>query len=174
MTELVTERLRLHPWRDEDVVAMRLINADPDVMRLLGEGLPYAEAVSDEAAAGWRKHWADYGYGLFAATLRETGEMIGFIGLAQPFFMPEVMPSVEIGWRLAQEYWGKGLATEGAIACRDYGLGPLGLDRIISIIRPENTASWRVAEKIGMRIERVMDHPIHRWPLRIYERFSER
>lgn len=145
---------------------MAAINAEPETMRFVGEGLPYDRATSDEQLAKWRTHWEDFGYGLFATTLRDGGELIGFAGVMQPFFMPEVMPSNEIGWRLARRHTGRGYATEAAIAARDWAIERVG--PLISIIRPENTASVRVAEKIGMSLDRMMDHPVHGWPLSIY------
>src|SRR5581483_7844049 len=80
-----------------------------------------------------------------------TGELIGFVGLAEPAFIPELIGSVEVGWRLARAHWNRGLATEGAREALDAGFGELGLEEIVSIIDPGNAASLRVAEKLGMR-----------------------
>lgn len=169
MITLPTQRLLLREWRDEDADALAAINADPNVMRLVGEGKPYDRATSDDALRKWQAHWDEFGYGLFAVTVADDdANVIGFTGVMQPFFMPEVMPSNEIGWRLASQQWGRGYATEAALACRDWALGTVGLDSLISLIRPENHPSIRVAEKLGLHIDRTMNHPVHGWPLLIY------
>jgi len=73
--------------------------------------------------------------------------------VAYPTFLPELAHRPELGWRLARRAWGRGLATEGATAARDWALGELGMPDLISIIHPENAASRRVAEKLGMKLE---------------------
>jgi len=100
-----------------------------------------------------RDHWAAHGHGLFAAESREDGSLLGFVGVAYPTFLPELAHRPELGWRLARRAWGRGLATEGATAARDWALGELGMPDLISIIHPENAASRRVAEKLGLTLE---------------------
>ena len=75
--------------------------------------------------------------------------MIGWAGLAVPHFLPEVLPAVEVGWRLASDQWGKGLATEAGAAAVDFGFTQGGLTRIVSIYEPENVASGRVMARLG-------------------------
>jgi RimJ/RimL family protein N-acetyltransferase len=91
-----------------------------------------------------------------------VADFIGFVGLNVPRFQTHFTPCVEIGWRLAFEYWGKGYATEGAKAAADYGFSELGLKEIVSFTVPGNERSRRVMEKIGMthRPEDDFDHPI--------------
>jgi RimJ/RimL family protein N-acetyltransferase len=84
-------------------------------------------------------------------------------------FLPAVLPAVEVGWRLSSDVWGRGLATEGGRAGIEYGFDKLGLERIISIIDPENSASLRVAAKLGMRPGRDERHLLSGRPLRVYE-----
>ncbi len=81
---------------------------------------------------------------------RASGEFIGFIGLAYHDGWPEGEHKTEVGWRLNRTHWGRGLATEGALASVRYGFEGLGLERIISITLPENAASRRVMEKAGL------------------------
>ena len=91
--------------------------------------------------------------------LQASGRMVGFVGLSVPVYLPEILPSVEIGWRLAADQWGKGLATEGARAALDFGFGRVGLTRIVSIHQVGNGASGRTTEKLGMRLERKTVDP---------------
>jgi len=143
-----TERLRLREWRDEDLEPFARMNADPRVMEFFPSLL-----TPEETAAGMeraREHWARHGFGWWAAELKETGEFIGFLGLAVPGFEAHFTPCVEIGWRLAAEQWGRGLATEGARASLRYGFEELGMKEIVSFTTVSNVRSRRVMEKIGM------------------------
>ena len=154
-----TERLLLRRWRNEDFEPFARMNADPRVM----EFFP-ALLTPEETAAGMargRAHWERHGFGWWAAELKETGEFIGFIGLAVPGFEAHFTPCVEIGWRLAAEYWGRGLATEGARASLRYGWEVLGLREIVSFTTVGNVRSRRVMEKIGMSHDPAddFDHP---------------
>lgn len=154
MTELETPRLRLRQWRDDDVAGLLPMDSDPEVMRYIGPG---TVRTPDEVAA-WlgraRKHWDEHGYGLFAAEVRETGVLAGWVGLATPNFLPEVLPAVEIGWRLRRDHWGQGLATEGARVALRFALHDRELDRVVSIRHPDNRSSGRVMEKLGMTLDR--------------------
>jgi RimJ/RimL family protein N-acetyltransferase len=166
--EVCTERLRLRRFRAGDAEAYAAINADPLVRRYLGGALD--RAASDAQLARIMGHWDEHGFGLWAAELRDDGRMVGYVGLSIPGFLPAVLPAVEVGWRLASDVWGRGLATEGGRAGIEWGFGGLHLDRIISIIDPGNVASVRVAEKLGMRPGRDELHPGSGRLLRVYER----
>ena len=168
MDEVCTERLRLRRFRAGDAEAFAAINADPLVVRYLGGEID--RAASDALLGRIMAHWDEHGFGLWAAELRDGGRMVGFVGLSIPGFLPAVLPAVEVGWRLASDVWGLGLATEGGRAGIEWGFGSLGLDRIISIIDPDNVASLRVAEKLGMRPGRDEHHAGSGRPLRVYER----
>jgi RimJ/RimL family protein N-acetyltransferase len=151
--------LLLREWRQADREAFAAMNADARGMEFMPAVLSRAE--SDALARRIEAHFREHGFGLFAAELRKTGAFIGYIGLSVPRFQAKFMPCVEIGWRLAAEYWGRGLATEGARAVLQYGFGTLGLEEIVSFTVPANRASRRVMEKIGMRhcAEDDFDHP---------------
>jgi RimJ/RimL family protein N-acetyltransferase len=165
-----TERLRLRPWRDDDLDAYAALCADPEVMKFFGHnGETKTRAESGEQMAGFVQHWEDHGLGLWCAADRQSDTCLGFVGLAIPFFLPEVMPAVEIGWRLARSSWGLGYATEGARATLEYAFGPLDLDRIVSIARPENHRSTNVMQKLGMTLERTSTHPEYRFEVVVYE-----
>jgi len=157
---LTTDRLILRRWRDSDRDAFARMNADPRVMEFFAERLSRkgSDALVDRAEAHFREH----GFGPCAAEFRGDGTFIGFIGLSIPSFQTHFTPCVEIGWRLAPNYWGQGLATEGARAAVRYGFEILGLEEIVSFTVPANTRSRRVMEKLGMTHNPVddFDHPL--------------
>jgi RimJ/RimL family protein N-acetyltransferase len=106
-------------------------------------------------------HFEEHGFGLYAAELIEGGSFIGYIGLAVPRFTAHFTPCVEIGWRLAIEYWGRGLATEGAREIARHAFDELGLLELVSFTVPGNVRSRRVMEKLGMTHNPAddFDHP---------------
>ena len=160
MSEVLrTERLLLRRWREPDRLPFQKINADPRVMEFMPGPLTAAE--SDAQMLRIEEHFAHHGFGLFAADLLESQSFIGLIGLAVPGFDAPFMPAVEIGWRLAFECWGRGLATEGARAVVRYGFAELGLKSIVSFTVPANLRSRRVMEKLGMKHDPCsdFDHP---------------
>jgi RimJ/RimL family protein N-acetyltransferase len=142
-----TPRLILRPWRDADRDPFARMNADPRVMEFFPACLSREEsdALFDRARLS-----------VLAAELRDTGEFIGFIGLSVPTFEAHFTPCVEIGWRLAAEHWGRGLATEGARAVLATAAGP-----IVSFTSVQNARSRRVMEKIGLTHDPAddFDHP---------------
>ena len=159
MADLHTERLLLRHWRDADREPFARMNADPAVMEHFPALLTRAES---DAAVGWiEAGFADRGYGLWAAELRATGEFIGFIGLSVPTFHAHFTPCVEIGWRLAPDYWGQGYATEAARASLKFGFETLRLDEIVSLTVPDNVRSRRVMERLEMTRSPAddFDHP---------------
>lgn len=154
---LQTPRLSLRRWLPGDEAALAAIDADPEVTRYLTPSLPTAADFIGRDTEHWEKH----GFGFLAVELREDprpGRFIGFVGLCHPASLPELALRPDLRWRLARDSWGRGLATEAAVAVRDDAFGRLGLDELISIIHPDNVASRRVATKVGMRIERVIEH----------------
>ncbi|HXR38417.1 MAG TPA: GNAT family N-acetyltransferase [Terracidiphilus sp.] len=157
--DLTTARMILRRWREEDRKPFRAINADARVMEFFPAQLTAEE--TDQTIARIEEHFDRYGFGLYAAELIETREFIGFVGLNVPGFTAPFMPAVEIGWRLACEHWGSGLATEGAQAVVRYAFETLGLRGLVSFTVPANLRSRRVMEKIGMLHDRSgdFDHP---------------
>ena len=156
---LETARLILRHWRDTDREPFARINADPRVMRHFPALLSRAE--SDALIERMVAHFAEHGFGLFAAELRDTGQLAGYIGLMVPRFEAHFTPAVEIGWRLDADLWNRGLATEGAREVLRYAFEELGLAEVVSFTVPENLASRRVMEKIGMVHDLAgdFDHP---------------
>ncbi len=156
---LTTARLTLRPWCQSDLVPFAQLNADPRVMEHFPQLLSGDE--SDALAARIRQHFADQGFGLWAAELPGESPFIGFVGLAIPAYETPFTPCVEIGWRLAAEFWGRGLATEGAQAALEYAWNPLGLDEVVSFTVPANRRSQRVMQRLGMvrDLDGDFDHP---------------
>jgi len=148
---------------------MAVINADPEVMRWIGSGATRTLEQTRSGIVAIERQWNASGYGLFAIEVAATGELAGFTGLAVPYFLPEVMPAVEIAWRLGRPFWGQGIATEASAAALDYGLAERGLDRIIAIVQIGNDASERIMIKLGMRLERETADPATGRALRVYE-----
>jgi 3-dehydroquinate dehydratase/shikimate dehydrogenase len=158
-TIIKTERLTLRPWRESDLEPFARLNADPKVREYF-PGLQTREE-SDASVRKASDHIQRCGWGFWAASLSQTDEFIGFIGLEDVPFKAPFTPAVEIGWRLAFEYWGKGYATEGALASLKYGFETLGLEEIVSFTTTQNMRSRRVMEKIGMHRDPSddFDHP---------------
>ena len=146
MLEIMTERCCLRPMTDADFPALCRYLQDPGVM------YAYGHAFSDREVWDWlRRQQARYvvpGYGALAVELRETGEMIGQCGITMQECGNERVP--EIGWLLRRDCWHQGHASEAAMACRAYAFERLGFNEVFSIIRDTNTASQRVAQRIGM------------------------
>lgn len=165
--EAETERLLLCLWRTEDLEPLAQIFAKERVWRY-----PFKRGWTREETHDFlnRKidEWQHRGYSQWAVESKDQAELIGFLGLAPPDFLPEVMPTVEVGWRLDPEWWGRGLATEGGRAALQYAFEILGLREVVSIYEPENVASGRVMERLGMKRFVDTTHPTLGVPLRVY------
>ncbi len=166
---LESERLVLRGWEARDLDPYAALCADPDVMRFIGDGSPQDRARAAAAMAGFTAAWAERGFGLWCVTRPDEDVCLGFVGLAVPDFLPEILPAVEIGWRLARPEWGRGYATEGAVAARDFAFERLGLDRLVSVAHAANDASTGVMRKLGMTLERSTIHPTHGATVVVYE-----
>jgi RimJ/RimL family protein N-acetyltransferase len=143
-----TDRLWLRQWVASDREAFARLNADARVMKYFSAVLSREE--SDILAARIEAHIDRHHWGLWAVEITGVTPFAGFIGLATPRFDAHFTPCTEIGWRLAADSWGCGYATEGARAVLAFGFGTLGLDEIVSFTVPDNLASRRVMERIGM------------------------
>jgi ribosomal-protein-alanine N-acetyltransferase len=145
---LETPRLILREFSPDDVDALGSVLSDRETMRFYPAPLDRA-GVEAWIARDLRRYTKD-GHGLWAMVFKTSGELIGDCGLTvQPV---DGIDEIEIGYHVRRDHWGQGLATEAARACRDYGFARLPVDHIISLIRPENLPSRRVAEKNGMTI----------------------
>ncbi|MBX9791235.1 MAG: GNAT family N-acetyltransferase [Pirellulales bacterium] len=152
--------LLLRPWRDGDLPAFAALNADPRVMEFLPAVLD--RAASDAMAGRIRDHFARQGYGLWAVEVPGVTDFAGFVGLNVPPFEAHFMPCVEIGWRLAVDYWGRGYATTGARAALHFAFDKLQLAEVVSFTVPHNVRSRRVMERLGMAHDPAddFDHPL--------------
>ena len=145
---LETERLRLRGFRNDDLDTYAAICADPEVMQYIGTGATLNRTDTWRSMANILGHWQLLGYGMFAIESKATGELMGRAG----FLDPPGWPGFEVGWLLGRSHWGHGYALEAAIASRDYAFASLGREKIISLIRPGNTRSVRVAERLGEKL----------------------
>jgi RimJ/RimL family protein N-acetyltransferase len=168
VTSLETPRLLLRRWNSEDLDGFAAVNAQPEVMRYIHDGRTLDRAATAERLSAYRRHWDEHGFGLYAVEIKETGALAGFTGLAVPTFLPEIMPAVEIGWRLGRAYWGRGLATEAARSVLAHARDTLSLRRLVSIHVVGNEASARVMVKLGMTLERETVQPDTGRRVRVY------
>jgi RimJ/RimL family protein N-acetyltransferase len=146
---LETERLVLDTWQSSDWTALRPMATDVEVMRYINGGVPWSDEQIQLFVDRQVKLYSERKFCRWKLLEKPGGEMIGFCGVG--FWRDS--PDPEIGWWLARRCWGRGLATEAArIALRD-AFERLGLDRIISVARPANTASTRIMEKLGLKLE---------------------
>jgi RimJ/RimL family protein N-acetyltransferase len=146
---LETARLRLRPWRDDDLDAYASMCADPEVMRYMGSGATLSRGDAWRSMAMFVGHWQLRGFGTWAVEEHAEHRFVGRVGLHRP----EGWPGVEVGWMLDRAIWGRGYATEAGRVSLDYAWRVLGADHVVSLIAPENAASIRVAERLGESLE---------------------
>lgn len=147
-----TERLHLRQWREEDMELFIALNQDEKVREYFFPRFLSPEE-SKASLALITDHIERLSWGFWAASLIDTGEFIGCIGLEEVYFNAHFNASskaIGIGWRLANNYWGKGYATEGAKAALKYGFKTLNFKEIVSYTTLQNGRSKKVMEKIGM------------------------
>lgn len=160
--DLETERLRLREFTLDDADALLAVLGDPVTMQYYPAPFDRAEVES------WIQRnlarYADSGFGLWAMLPKHSDELIGDCGC----YVREVEGNFEfeMGWHVRRDLWGRGYATEAAQRCMEYAFSSLAAERVIALVRPENLSSCRVAEKIGMKCERVIfwrgyDHRIY-------------
>ena len=149
----------LRRWRDEDLEPFAALNADPVVLEHLAWGLNRRE--SDAFVERIEREFDDRGYGLWAVEEPGVTPFAGFVGLHHHDFPAHFTPCVEVGWRLAREFWGRGYATEGGGAALRFGFEDLGLEEIVSMTTVANLRSRAVMERLGMTRDPADDfeHP---------------
>lgn len=159
MAGLRSERLLLRQWQERDLEPFAELNADAEVMRYFPTTL--AREESDVLATAIRRGIEKQGWGLWAVEVIDGASFIGFVGLNEPSFEAHFTPTVEVGWRLAREHWGRGYATEAGQAAIEFGFGELALNQIVAMIGTGNSRSKRVAERLGMTRDPAddFDHP---------------
>ena len=147
--EIDTPRLRLRAWRPADAEPFAALNADPRVMAHFPAVL--SREASDALLDRLQSRIATQGWGFWAVERRDTRQFIGFTGLQTPALPLPFSPCVEIGWRLAFEHWGRGLATEAAQAALWAGFERLQLQEIVSFTAVANRRSQAVMQRLGMQ-----------------------
>src|SRR5262245_35427497 len=148
MPSVETARLNLRLFQPEDLDDLATLLADAEVMRYVGNGLPASRTESEKALYSIIRHWQEHGFGRWAVINKETQRFIGFGGLRSLLGTPEIV------YHLARTSWGSGLATELGQASLRFGFAEHPFDRIVAIAKPENKASVRVMEKLGMQFEK--------------------
>lgn len=151
---LETARLRLRPYRTDDLDDLHAMFSDPEHMRW------YPAPFTREESRAWlqrqRARYGERGFALLIVEDRETGEFLGTAGPA--VMLVQGVEHVEIGWHTKPGRKGEGIAPEAGAAARDWAFANLDVDHLISLVRPENSGSNRVAQKLGMHVDREVDH----------------
>jgi RimJ/RimL family protein N-acetyltransferase len=165
--EILTDRLRLREWVTSDLEPLITLFSKPDIWHYpLGHGFTTEQStnfLARQIAAQDKDEITQ-----LAAEDRDTHQLLGYIGLGVPTFLPEIMPAVEIGWRLDPLVWGRGLATEGAMSVMRHAFEDLDLEEVVSIYHPENAASGKIMIHLGMTFDRDTIDPEREIPLRVY------
>jgi [ribosomal protein S5]-alanine N-acetyltransferase len=153
MTILETPRLRLREMTLGDLDDLHQVLSDPEAMQFYPQ--PFDRHMTQAWIERWMQSYERCGFGLWAVILKESGKSIGDCGLVEQEV--DGIEEIEIGYHIRRDLWRRGLATEAARACRDWGFSRLGCDRLISLIDPANIASRRVAEKNAMKLVKEME-----------------
>tara|TARA_B110000046_G_C13021675_1_gene411564 strand:+ start:67 stop:624 length:558 start_codon:yes stop_codon:yes gene_type:complete len=152
-----SKRLGFRNWNENDLTELSKINADLEIMEHFPK--PLTEKETTEFIQRLKNHYEKNGYSYFATEILESGELIGFIGLALQDYKTDFTPAVDIGWRLKKSAWGKGYATEGAKKCLEFAFYEMNLENIISTCTEKNSKSENVMKKIGMDKIGEFNHP---------------
>jgi ribosomal-protein-alanine N-acetyltransferase len=158
--QIRTDRLRLRPWKADDRAPFAAMNADSLVMEFFPGRLSAQE--SNAQVDRFETLFAEHGFGPWVVEIPGVAPFVGFIGLLIPRFEAHFTPCVEIGWRLATDFWNRGYATEGARAVLDFAFSELGLEEVVAMTAVQNVRSRRVMEKLGMirSPSDDFDHPL--------------
>ncbi|MDP9325652.1 MAG: GNAT family N-acetyltransferase [Candidatus Dormibacteraeota bacterium] len=144
-----TRRLHLRAPREDDIDHFAAMWADPDVERYL-RGTPQTREASEQRLSAWMDKWRSRGWGEWVVELRGYGTILGYCGLEDLDSTGEV----QVSYGFAKQHWGKGYATEGALASLAWGFAHLSLDHIVGVANHDNLASLRVLEKAGLRYQK--------------------
>jgi RimJ/RimL family protein N-acetyltransferase len=152
---LETARLRLEPWTEDATDVVVRLSAMPEMTRFVNRGEVWTPERAAEVSARQAAHWERHGFGWHLAVEHETGQPVGFIALNFTDDTTVGLPAGdhEIGWWIDPEYQRRGFASEGAAALRDHAFSELGAPSLVARLQPENLASARTAESIGMKFE---------------------
>jgi RimJ/RimL family protein N-acetyltransferase len=155
---LESERLVLRPLTVDDLDELAALHAQPSFW-----WYPFRRGWTREETRAFLERtiaaYDDPGVSVSAVVVRNTGQLAGYAGLAIPTFLPEVLPAVEVGWRLGEQFRRRGFATEAGAAWIRHGFEGLGLDEIVSIYEPDNEASGAVMHRLGFEFAKALEHP---------------
>lgn len=151
---LETERLFMRKFTTDDLPELIELRSDPEVYKYLGGTRMQNPQALEKRLQFYIDCHDKYGFGNCAMHWKETGEMIGWSGL-QPL---EDTGEIEVGFGMVKEFWRKGIGFECAKAWLEFGFEKANLKRIVAVAYPENTGSWRIMEKLGMRYEKTEEH----------------
>jgi RimJ/RimL family protein N-acetyltransferase len=163
-----TPRLLLRVPELDDANAFMGIMWDPEVVEQKQVTLlepPGGLDVALKNTGDMRRQWELRGYGQWAVAEKATGHVIGMVGFYHP---QRPWPGVDLGWVIQRARWGQGFATEAASAAIEWAWQHTQIDRVISLIAPDDARSIRVASKIGLRFERADADPVHGEPVHVY------
>ena len=146
-----TDRLSFREWLDADLDRFHAICSDPRVMEYVGDGQVWSRERTGQFIQSAIDTFREHGYCQWAVIHKSDQHLIGYCGFVKTDTDPE------IGWRFAPEYWGQGLATEAANAILQHGFETLRFDRVMATVQAANSASIRVIEKLGMKLEDCFD-----------------
>lgn len=152
-----TERLFLRQYEERDLASFIALNRDEEVMKYFAQ-----KRTVEESTCGFeniKRSIDEKKYGLFAVEEKTTGDFLGYIGICDISLDVDFRPGVEIAWRLFPKYWGKGYATEGALACLDFAKNTVGLSKVYAFTSVPNVKSASVMQKIGMKYVKDFGRP---------------
>jgi len=164
--ELETPRLLLRRWRPDDLDALARWHVDPELMRHMGKPSFTREEMEADLRR-FERHWAQHGFGLWAAEEKASRELVGRVGLAYHRLW---LSDPEVGWLIDRPWQGRGLATEAGAACLGYAFHELGFERVVSLCTAENAASRKVMEKLGFGFWQDLHDPKHDLELLLHVR----
>jgi RimJ/RimL family protein N-acetyltransferase len=151
---LRTPRLLLRPLALVDLADLTALHAQESFWHY-PFGRPWSGSETEEFLERRLKAYAESVPAISAVVIAETNELTGWAGLSEPTFLPEILPAIEVGWRLGEQHRGYGYATEAGTAWIEYGFTDLALEKIVSIYEPENTACGAVMKRLGFALDRT-------------------
>jgi RimJ/RimL family protein N-acetyltransferase len=167
--DVETERLHLRRWdRRLHADGLVAVNADAEAMQFINGGVPLTRVQSGFMSDRVAEHWRTYGFGLWALIEKATKRMVGYAGLSHPLWLPGWERTVEVGWRLHRDAWGRGYATEAGRAALTYAFQRLELAEIVALIHPDNHRSLAVATRLGLQLRECIPHPQHPHELTVH------
>lgn len=157
----------LRPLGVDDLDNLAMLHAEESFWRYpYGRG--WSRGETEAFLERTRARYADPGIAVSAVVVKATGDLAGWAGLSIPTFLPEILPAIEVGWRLGEQHQGQGFASEAGSAWVGHGFEQLGFDALVSIAEPDNVASVAVMHRLGFELDHETTHPDQRVPLHVY------